>query len=158
DASLNPGNSGGPLVTSRGDVVGVNTAAIRPAQGICFAIAIDTAKYVAGRLIRDGAIRRARIGIAGQTVPLHRRVVRHLDLGAARGVCAVSTDPGRPAERAGVRDGEVIVSSAGRAVAGIDDLHRFLAETPAGTTATIGLVRANRLVSIEVVAEVAGRE
>jgi len=151
DASLNPGNSGGPLVTSRGDVVGVNTAAILPAQGICFAIAIDTAKYVAGRLIRDGEIRRGRIGIAGQTVPLHRRVVRYHDLAVERGVFVVSVEPDSPADRAGVRDGDVIVGYADAPVAGIDDLQRRLAEEPIGAPALVTLLRANQLVTVEVV-------
>jgi S1-C subfamily serine protease len=151
DASLNPGNSGGPLVTSRGDVVGVNTAAILPAQGICFAIAIDTAKYVAGRLIRDGRIRRGRIGIAGQTVPLHRRVVRFHDLAVEQGVFVVSVEPDSPAARGGVRDGDVIVGYAGAPVGGIDDLQRRLAEEPVGVPARVALLRANQLVDLEVV-------
>jgi S1-C subfamily serine protease len=157
DASLNPGNSGGPLVTSRGDVIGVNTAAIRPAQGICFAIAIDTAKYVAGRLIRDGEIRRSRIGIAGQTVPLHRRLVRYHDLSLESGVFVVSVESASPAERAGVRDGDVIVSYAERPVGGIDDLHRLLSEGPTGEPVTMALLRANRLVTVEIRAEVGSR-
>lgn len=158
DASLNPGNSGGPLVTSRGDVVGVNTAAIRPAQGICFAIAIDTAKYVAGRLIRDGEIRRGRIGVAGQTVPVHRRVVRHFGLGAETGVFVVSVEADGPAARAGVADGDVIVSFDGRSVAGIDELHRLLAEARAGEAVPVGLVRGNRLLALDLRVEHARRD
>jgi S1-C subfamily serine protease len=138
-------------VTSRGDVVGVNTAAILPAQGICFAIAIDTAKYVAGRLIRDGRIRRGRIGIAGQTVPLHRRVVRFHDLAVEQGVFVVSVEPDSPAARGGVRDGDVIVGYAGAPIAGIDDLQRRLAEEPVGVPARVALLRANQLVDLEVV-------
>src|SRR6202049_4553937 len=101
DAALNPGNSGGPLVDSRGDVIGVNTAVILPAQGICFAIGINTAKFVAARLIRDGRITRSYIGVSAQTVPVHRRVVRFYDLPKETGVIVLSTENGSPAQRAG---------------------------------------------------------
>jgi len=101
DAALNPGNSGGPLVTSRAEVVGVNMATILPAQGICFAIAISTAVYVAGRLIKDGCITRGRIGVAGQTVPLRRPLVRYCDLDQGSAVLVTTTDPGSPARAAG---------------------------------------------------------
>jgi S1-C subfamily serine protease len=138
DAALNPGNSGGPLVNSRGEVVGVNTAVIRPAQGICFAIAINTAVFVAARLIRDGHISRGYIGVAGQTVPLHRRVVRFYDLSTRSGVLVASVEKGSPAERAGVREGDVLVAYGDRPVTGVDDLHRILTDeeidVPAGVT------------------------
>jgi S1-C subfamily serine protease len=151
DAALNPGNSGGPLVTSRGDVIGVNTAAILPAQGICFAIGIDTAKYVAGRLIRDGRIRRGRIGIAGQTVPLHRRVVRYHGLEVESGVFVTSVEPAGPAARAGLRQGDVVVAYAGARVSGIDDLHRLLSEAEPGSKAPVTLVRGGEKLSRDVV-------
>src|SRR5438309_2349620 len=109
DAALNPGNSGGPLANSAGEVIGVNTAMIRPAQGICFAIASNTARLVAGWLIRDGRIRRSYIGVAGQNVPLHRRVIRFYDLPLETGVLVVSIEKNSPAERAGLREGDLIV-------------------------------------------------
>src|SRR5688572_13706313 len=126
DAALNPGNSGGPLVNSRGQVIGVNTAMILPAQGICFAIAIDTAKFVAGRLIRDGRISRSFIGLAGQNVPLPRRLVRFYSLPVESGVLVVSLELDSPARRAGLLEGDLIIGFAGRPVAGIDDLHKLL--------------------------------
>ena len=110
DAALNPGNSGGPLVNSAGEVIGVNTAMIRPAQGICFAIASNTAKFVAGWLIQDGKIRRSYIGVAGQNVPLHRRMVRFYNLPLETGVLVVSVEKNSPAERAGLREGDLIVA------------------------------------------------
>src|ERR1700730_7629766 len=109
DAALNPGNSGGPLVNSAGEVIGVNTAMIRPAQGICFAIGSNTAKFVAGWLIRDGKIRRAYIGLAGQNVSVHRRVVRFYNLPRETGVLVVSVEKNSPAERAGVHDGDILI-------------------------------------------------
>jgi S1-C subfamily serine protease len=127
DAALNPGNSGGPLVNARGDVVGVNTAVIAPAQGICFAVAVNTAKFVAGRLIKDGMIRRAAIGIAAQTVPLHRRLVRLHNLSVSSGVLVESVAPSGPAGEAGLRPGDVIIGFGGAPVGGVDDLHRLLA-------------------------------
>src|ERR1700739_1522257 len=119
DASLNPGNSGGPLVDSAGRVVGVNTATILPAQGICFAIGINTAKFVASRLLRDGRIRRSWIGVSAQTVPVHRRVVRFYDLPKEMGAVVVGVEENSPAKRAGLREGDVIIALEGHPVAGV---------------------------------------
>src|SRR5580765_6071218 len=110
DAALNPGNSGGPLVNSAGEVIGVNTAVILPAQGICFAIPINTAKWVAARLIRDGRIRRSYIGMGGQNVPIHRKIVRYYNLPADRGVLVLGVEPNSPAQKAGLTDGDLIVA------------------------------------------------
>jgi S1-C subfamily serine protease len=141
DAALNPGNSGGPLVSSRGEVVGVNTAVIRPAQGICFAIPIRTAEFVAGRLIKDGRIRRAWLGIGGQTVPFSRNQVRFHRLDVESGVLVVSVEKSSPAEAAGLAEGDVIVAFAGRPVAGIDDLHRQLTDGPIGQRMVVTVLR-----------------
>src|SRR5581483_1804618 len=118
DAALNPGNSGGPLVNSRGEVVGVNTAVILPAQGICLAIPINTAKYVAGELIKDGKIRRGYLGVAGQDVRLNPRLVERFDLTTSSGLLVIGVTERSPAERAGVREGDVIIEYAGWPVAG----------------------------------------
>ena len=141
DAALNPGNSGGPLVSSRGEVVGVNTAIIGGAQGLCFAIPIDTAKYVAGRLITEGRIRRGRLGVGGQTVPLPRKLVRHYGLAQERGLFVVTVEPGSPAAAAGVREGDVIVGFAGGAVDGADALQKLLAEKPLGAVYPLEIIR-----------------
>jgi S1-C subfamily serine protease len=148
DAALNPGNSGGPLVNSRGEVVGVNTAVILPAQGICFAIAINTAKFVAGRLIKDGKITRSYIGVAGQNVPLHRRLVRYHRLAAESGVLVVSVEPGSPAQRAGIHEGDVIVGYRDQPVPGIDDLHRLLTDSQVGIHSPITVIRQNEKLAI----------
>src|SRR5947208_10453321 len=146
DAALNPGNSGGPLVDSQGRVVGVNTAVILPAQGICFAVGINTAKFVTGQLIRHGKIRRGRIGVAGQNVSLARLVVRAHGLDAKSGVLVTGVDRGSPAERAGVRAGDIIGGLDGRPVAGISELHRLLASDRIGAQSTIVVLRqADRL-------------
>jgi len=151
DAALNPGNSGGPLVNSRGDVIGVNTAVILPAQGICFAIAINMAQFVAARLIRDGRIQRGYIGVAGQNVPLHRRFVRAHGLGADTGILIVSVEPNSPAQRAGLESGDIIVTFSGQSVAGIDALHRILTDQQVGLPALVGFLRGTEKMVVEVV-------
>jgi len=153
DAALNPGNSGGPLVTSRGEVIGVNTAIILPAHGLCFALAINTATFVAGRLIKDGRIKRGYLGIAGQNVPIPRHLVRHHLLSVTSGILVASVEPNSPAQRAGVLPGDVIVGYAGRAIAGIDDLHRLLVEEQVGVRASLTLLRSGELQGLDVVAE-----
>jgi S1-C subfamily serine protease len=156
DAPLNPGNSGGPLVSSRGEVIGVNTAVILPAQGICFATAVNTAKFVAGRLIRDGKIRRSFIGVGGQNAPLHRRIVRFHDLPAESGVLVLSVEPNSPARKAGLREGDVIVAFAGQPVAGIDDLHRLLTEERVGVGAELIVLRRTEKMALRIVPEERG--
>jgi len=141
DAALNPGNSGGPLVDSRGRVIGVNTATILPAQGICFAIGINTAKFVASRLLRDGRIRRSYIGVSAQTVPIHRRVVRFYNLPHETGVVILGVEDRSPARRAGLREGDVIVALDDKPVAGVDDLHRLLADTQVNTRSVLTVIR-----------------
>jgi len=150
DAALNPGNSGGPLVDAQGRVIGVNTAMILPAQGICFAIAVNTAVFVVGKLIHEGRIRRSYLGVAGQNVPLHRRVVRFHDLPLESAVFVVSVEPGSPGERAGLRDGDLIVGFDGKPVAGMDDLHRLLTEELAGNESTLIVVRGSERVALPV--------
>jgi S1-C subfamily serine protease len=157
DAALNPGSSGGPLVDSRGDVIGVNTATILPAQGLCFAIGVNTARHVAGRLIRDGRIRRAYLGVAGQTVPLPRRLVRHHHLDHDRGVLVVTEEPGAPAARAGVREGDILLQFAGERVSGIDDLQRLLTEERVGTAVTLEVLRGLDRIRLEVTPQEAER-
>jgi len=141
DAALNPGNSGGPLVTTRGEVIGINTATILQAQGLCFAIASSTARFVAARLIRDGRIRRSYIGVGGQTVPIPRAVARANQLAVSSGVFVVSVEAGSPAATAGLRDGDVVLAFAGQAVTGIDDLHRLLTDERIGVAATLTILR-----------------
>jgi S1-C subfamily serine protease len=151
DAALNPGNSGGPLVTTRGEVIGVNTATIPTAQGLCFAIASNTARFVAARLIRDGRIRRSYIGVAGQTVPIPRAVARENQLAVTSGVFVVSIEPGSPAVRAGLKDGDVVIAFAGTPVTGIDDLHRLLTDERIGESTSVTILRAARRKQIAVV-------
>jgi S1-C subfamily serine protease len=141
DAALNPGNSGGPLVDSNGEVIGVNTAIILPAQGICFATAINTAKFVAGRLIKDGRIHRRYIGVAGQNAPLHRAIVWSHRLPNASGIFVVSVEENSPAKRAGVRDGDFIVALQDQPTPDIDALHRLLADYRKRETIGLTLVR-----------------
>jgi len=141
DAALNPGNSGGPLVTTRGEVIGVNTAMIVPAQGLCFAIASNTVKFVAGRLIRDGRIRRSYIGVAGQNVPIPRAIARANRLAVSSGVLVASVEVNSPAAVAGLKEGDVILAFGGEAITGIDDLHRRLTDDRIGGATSLTIVR-----------------
>jgi S1-C subfamily serine protease len=141
DAALNPGNSGGPLVNSAGEVIGVNTAVILPAQGICFAIPINTAKWVASRLMRDGRVKRSYIGMGGQNVPLHRRIVRFFNLPADNGVLVLGVEPNSPAQRAGLVDGDVVVSLDGHTIETIDDLQRQLTDQRVGRESALTVIR-----------------
>ena len=153
DAALNPGNSGGPLVDSSGRVIGVNTATILPAQGICFAIGINTAKFIASRLLRDGRIRRSYVGISGQTVPVHRRVVRFYDLSKETGALVQHVEDNSPAKRAGLREGDVIIALEGQPVAGVDDLHRLLTEVRVGVSCSLTVLRFTEKLEMKVVPE-----
>jgi S1-C subfamily serine protease len=153
DASLNPGNSGGPLVDSSGRVIGVNTATILPAQGLCFAIGINTAKFVASRLLRDGRLRRSYIGVSAQTVPIHRRVVRFYDLPKETGALVLSVEEGSPAQRAKLREGDVIVALEGHAVAGVDDLHRVLTDVRVGVSCSLTVLRHTEKLELKIVPE-----
>jgi S1-C subfamily serine protease len=153
DAALNPGNSGGPLVNSRGEVIGVNTAVILPAQGICLATAINTAKFVAGQLIKEGRVRRSYIGVAGQAVPLHRRLVRYHNLAVETGILVVSTEPGGPSSKAGVQEGDVIVAYDDLPIASIDDLHRLLTDQKVGVKSNLTVIRQNEKLTLSLTPE-----
>ena len=150
DAALNPGNSGGPLVDSSGQVIGVNTATIMGAQGICFAIGADTAEFVASRLIRDGRIHRSYIGVMGQGVPLPRRIVRYYDLPSDTGLLLLNVVEDSPARRAGLRERDVIIRFAGRAIAGVDDLHRLLTGERNAVPCEVEVVRGTELLKVRV--------
>jgi S1-C subfamily serine protease len=153
DAALNPGNSGGPLVNSRGEVIGVNTAIILPAQGICFAIASNTARFVAAWLIKEGRIRRSWIGVAGQNVPIHPRVVRFHKLPTYHGVLVAGLEPGSPSQRAGLKEGDVIVTFNGSVVSQIDELHRHLVADAIGIPAPMTVIRHTEKLELTVVPE-----
>lgn len=151
DASLNPGNSGGPLVSSDGKVIGVNTATIMGAQGLCFAIGINTAKFVASRLLQRGRIRRAFVGVEAQTVPLHRRIVRFYDLPKESGVMVLAAEPGSPAHKTGLLEGDVIVAFGGQPVAGVDDFHRLLTDTKVGVSSAITILRRTEKLLLKII-------
>jgi len=153
DAALNPGNSGGPLVNSRGQVIGVNTAVILPAQGICFAIAVNTAKFVAARLMRDGRIVRARLGIAGMNVPIQRKVVRFHRLVAETGVMVSTVESGSAAEKAGIRANDIVVAFGEHPVTSIDVLHKLLSEEHADVKTPVTILRGVEKLVIEVTPE-----
>jgi S1-C subfamily serine protease len=141
DASLNPGNSGGPLVTTRGEVIGINTAMILPAQGLCFAIGINTARFVASRLIRDGRIRRGYIGIAGQNIDVPRTMARANQVAIASAVRVDSVEKGSPAAKAGLEKGDIIVAFGEVATTGVDDLHRVLGEEQINKPVDVAVIR-----------------
>jgi S1-C subfamily serine protease len=151
DAALNPGNSGGPLLNSHGEVIGVNTAVILPAQGICFAIGIDTAKYITGLIVRDGRVRRSYLGLGGQTTKVHRRLVRHFHLAVESGLLVVQVEAEGPAAAAGLREGDVVVEFGGKPVNGIDALHKLLGEETIGTPLQIRVVRHTELLELTIV-------
>ncbi|MFO1447591.1 MAG: trypsin-like peptidase domain-containing protein [Opitutaceae bacterium] len=141
DASLNPGNSGGPLLDAHGAVIGVNTAIIRPAQGICFAIASNIARWVAGWLIKDGRIRRSFIGVAGQTVPLLRKLVHTYRLHQDTGVLIIGLDAHSPATRAGLREGDILIALDQTATPRVEHLHKLLTGDRIGETAMATVLR-----------------
>ncbi len=141
DAALNPGNSGGPLANSAGEIIGVNTAMIRPAQGICFAIASNTAKFVAGWLIKEGRIRRGYIGVAGQNVPLHRRVARFYHLPSETGVLVMSVEKGSPAEHARIRPDDIIVAMNDEPITSVHDLHKRLVRERIDVPCKLNVIR-----------------
>lgn len=141
DAALNPGNSGGPLVNSRGEVIGVNTAVILPAQGICFAVASNTAEFVAAWLIKEGRIRRSWIGIAGQNVPIHPRVARYHRIPGSEGVLIIGIESGSPAQQAGLKEGDILVAFKGQPVTSIDEFQRCLVAAEIGVTSPLTVIR-----------------
>ncbi len=141
DAALNPGNSGGPLVNSRGEVIGVNTAIIRPAQGICFAIASNTARWVAGFLIKDSRISRSAIGVAGQNVPLLRKLIRHYHIAQETGVLVAGVEPESPADRAGLRPGDIILALDDVPTPEVDVLHKLLTGERIGVKGVLTILR-----------------
>jgi S1-C subfamily serine protease len=150
DAALNPGNSGGPLVSSRGEVIGVNTAIILPAQGICFATAVNTAKFVAGRLIRDGRVRRSFLGVGGQNVVIPRFLARQLNLATASGVLVLSVEKDSPAQKAGIVEGDVIIAMDGEAIKGVDDLHAHLTDQKIGAESELVIIRRSAKITVPV--------
>ena len=148
DAALNPGNSGGPLVSGTGEVIGVNTAVILPGQGLCFAISSNTAEFVASRLIRDGKVHRSYIGVSGQDVPIPRRIVQFYKLDAPSGVGIVAIEPESPADEAGLQSGDIILALDRQRVSGIDDLHRLLTEERIGKHTGIRVLRQHDLTEL----------
>ena len=150
DAPLNPGNSGGPLVAGDGKVVGINTATIAPAQGICFAIGIDTAVWVATRLMRDGRVRRSRLGLSGQTVPIDTRLRRFHGLAQTTGVLVMEVLPDGAAARVGLRAGDMLVAFDGEPVSGVETLHRSLTGERAGLPVPLTVLRRTEKLTIPV--------
>jgi len=151
DAALNPGNSGGPLVSARGEVVGINTAVIAGAQGICFAVASNTASHVVSEIVRHGRVRRAFIGIAAQTVPLARRLGLALSLEQPFAAAVTEVAPEGPAARAGLKPGSIVVALDGERVTGSDDLVRLLSAGRIGVSVTLSVIADGKLREIAVV-------
>jgi len=153
DAALNPGNSGGPLVNSSGEVIGINTAVILPEQGLCFAVAVNTAKFIAGHLIMHGRIRRAYLGVGGQNVAIPRFVVRAQQLKTETGVLVISVEQESPAAQAGLKDGDVIVGLGDSPVRSVDDLHKLLTEARIGSRCELTLLRQTQKMLLTVIAQ-----
>ena len=159
DAALNPGNSGGPLVTSRGEVIGVNTAMVMPAQGLCFAIPSKIATFVASRLVRDGKIRRSYIGVVGQNAPIPRKAALSLGIGRETGVLVVSVEDRSPAKASGLTGGDIILEIDGRAITSVDDLHRILTEEKINISSVLSVLRRAEKIQITIVPdELVGKE
>jgi len=144
DAALNPGNSGGPLVDSRGRVIGINTAIIQPAQGICFAIPINMAKHILPQLLQHGRVIRGYLGLHARSIPLQQGLVRRFELTQKQGVEVLAVESGAPAEEAGLQEGDVIVSFGDEPVTTVDDLHRLLTQLPVGIPASLEFLREER--------------
>ena len=157
DASLNPGNSGGPLVDSRGLVIGLNTAMIMPAQGIAFAVAVNTARYIAGKLIKHGRVRRASVGIAGQNIELPLRLQRKFELLEAGGILLVDVLSDSPARKAGLQKGDVLVGMSGERIVSIEKLLQFLTEESINRVISLRIIRGNEEVFATVKPEEAGQ-
>jgi S1-C subfamily serine protease len=148
DAALNPGNSGGPLANSSGQVIGVNTAVILPAQGICFAVPINTAKAVAVALMRDGYVRRGYLGIGVQNIQLRRHLSRYHEIENTGAVLVLSVEPNSPAQTSGLMDGDAIIAINDRQINDADDLHRYLLELPQNDSCTITIVRHSEKITL----------
>ncbi|MBD2775302.1 S1C family serine protease [Iningainema tapete] len=153
DAALNPGNSGGPLVTSHGEVIGINTAVIISAQGICFAVPINTAKMVIPALMKYGKVRRGYIGVGGQNVQIPRRVVLFHELSVESGILVISVEEKSPAQKAGLVEGDVIVGFHNQPLASIDDLHKVLTHEQVGVRSPLTILRGNRKMLLEIIPE-----
>jgi S1-C subfamily serine protease len=151
DAALNPGNSGGPLVNFRGEAIGVNTAIIPEAQGICLAVSSDTAAWVAEGLIRDGRIRRAYLGVAGQRVALPSRLIKEHALPRETGMMILGVDSSSPGRAAGLRERDVVVAFNGLPVSGVDDLHRILSSHGVGVKSTLTVIRGGKKLELEII-------
>ena len=151
DAALNPGNSGGPLVDSRGEVVGINTAIVAMAQGICFAVPSNTAQRIVSLLIRNGRVIRSYLGISGETWPIHRRVSRYYQLEQDSGVRVAHADPNGPAAHAGIRKDDVLISLANHPMRGVDDLQHFLTDWPVGIPAEAQVLRGTDLLKLTII-------
>jgi S1-C subfamily serine protease len=150
DAALNPGNSGGPLVNSRGQVVGVNTAAIASAQGLCFAISINTAKIIASELIRKGVVRRSHIGVQAQTAPIHKQLRSFHGISQATGVLVLGVEANSPAASAKLREGDLLLQMGDEKLEGVDSLFRFLSEAAAGKKRALKLLRGREVLQVDV--------
>jgi len=151
DAALNPGNSGGPLVNTRGEVIGVNTAVIVPAQGLAFAVPVNTARDVAAQLINHGRIRRSFVGFGGQTVPLVRQVVRYYQLAQASGVLVIAVEPGSPAQAAGLAEGDIIIRAGDHPATSIEAIQRVLTQSMIGVPMSLTVLRGTELVTLTAV-------